>query len=649
MDDPILTIQFDQTVSEGNSSTKTVSITVSLSKPSAETVTVNYFTENGSTDGGEDFIPVSPSTPDLTFAPGETSKTITLEIKGDTIGETDETFVVILDQPVNAVFTGEQTLSISSEITIQNDDPIINIEIADPVAILEGNSGSSSPLEFIVSLINDNPARTEDITVNYRTVEGSGVDGATAGKDYVAQQGTLTFKPNQTSGKVTIAVLGDNSKENNETFIVDLFSPSPGVIEQGASAMGKITDDDIQVIPPIVSINNVTINEGESGSSIANFTVSLSDKSIEEITVNYTTSNGTGANGAIAPNDYTLVTGTLTFATGETTKGIPVPILNDAFAEFDETFVVTLSNPSNAVFSPGVNTISGIGTILNDDGAIPQLSINDVSIAEGNSGTTTATFTVSLNASAGQPVTVNYATADNTAIAGIDYVSKTGTLTFSPGQTSLPITIDLIGDTAVEPNELFFVNLSGAVNGAIADSQGTGTILNDDSPIPTPPSDQVLMGTSNNDLLTGGEGNDTIKGLAGRDTLFGGNGNDTLVGGTQSDFLTGGIGSDSFVFDIDKRFNRRQIGIDQITDFTRNVDEIVLDRTTFKTLRGLSFASVGTITQAQKSSAQITYVRRTGGLYFNQNRAADGFGSGGQFADLTNGLRLSARDFTVIS
>ena len=117
----------------------------------------------------------------------------------------------------------------------------------------------------------------------------------------------------------------------------------------------------------------------------------------------------------------------------------------------------------------------GIGTIKDDDTAT-ALSISDVSVAEGNIGTTAAVFTVSLAGASASTVTVNYATADGTAQAGSDYVAANGSLSFAPGETSKTITVQVNGDTTYELDETFTVNLSGAVNATVSKAQGTGTI-----------------------------------------------------------------------------------------------------------------------------------------------------------------------------
>ena len=189
------------------------------------------------------------------------------------------------------------------------------------------------------------------------------------------------------------------------------------------------------------------------------------------MTVNYSTANGT----ATAGSDYIATSGTLTFNPGDTTKTITVLVNGDTLNEANETFFVNLSNPVNATIADA----QGLGTILNDD-ALPSISINDVSLAEGNSGTTNAVFTVTLSPASGQTVTVNYSTANGTATAGSDYIATSGTLTFNPGDTTKTITILVNGDTVVEPNETFSVNLTTVTNATITRGQGVGTIVNDD-------------------------------------------------------------------------------------------------------------------------------------------------------------------------
>jgi hypothetical protein len=235
------------------------------------------------------------------------------------------------------------------------------------------------------------------------------------------------------------------------------------------SATVTIIDND----KPTVSINDVTVNpEGNSGTVNADFTVSLSAASSQTVTVNFATANGT----AKAGSDYVAIPlTTLTFNPGDTSKIITVAVKGDTLDEAKETFYVNLSSPINATIAKK----KGIGTIIDDDPP-PTISISDATKTEGNTGTVNAVFKVSLSEPSGQTVEVKYATANGTAAAGSDYVAKSGTLSFSPGQTSKNITIAVKGDTVPEPNEAFFVNLSNAINANIADNQGVGTIIDND-------------------------------------------------------------------------------------------------------------------------------------------------------------------------
>ena len=156
-----------------------------------------------------------------------------------------------------------------------------------------------------------------------------------------------------------------------------------------------------------------------------------------------------------------------------------------------------------------------------------------------------------------------------------------------------------------------------------------------------------VIGTAFNDTLIGSAVANTLTGNGGNDALVGNGGDDLLTGGVGSDSLSGGDGRDRFLFSQTGRFNRNQIGIDSITDFTRRQDKIVLDPSTFKGLKTIELATVKNVAQAQKSTAKLTYIRKTGALFFNANGSQNGFGKGGQFADLANGLNLKATDIIL--
>ena len=202
------------------------------------------------------------------------------------------------------------------------------------------------------------------------------------------------------------------------------------------------------------------------------FTVTLSGASGKTVTVDYATADAT----ATSPADYTSAAGTVSFAPGVVTRTFTVPIVGDTLDEFDETFTANLSNPTNATIADN----QGIGTITDDDAA-PSFSISDQTVTEGDAGSTTATFTVSLSAPSGKPVAVDYQTTDATATAPADYAGASGTISLPPGATTSTVDVQVQGDILDEFDETFTVDLLNPVNAPIADDQALGTITDDDA------------------------------------------------------------------------------------------------------------------------------------------------------------------------
>jgi hypothetical protein len=224
--------------------------------------------------------------------------------------------------------------------------------------------------------------------------------------------------------------------------------------------------------PPSVTIGDRAVTEGNTGTTSATFSVTLSAASSQTVTIAYATGNGTASGGS----DYQAASGTLTFAPGETTKTITVPIIGDRLPEPNETFAVNLSGATNAIIADG----QGVGTIRDDE---PRISISDVTKKEGNGKKTTLfTFTVTLSAAYDQAVTMSFRTVNGTATTSNgDYIAKTGTLTFAPGETTKTVTIEVKGDSKRESDEAFYLDLFGLSSDALfTKSRGIGTILNDD-------------------------------------------------------------------------------------------------------------------------------------------------------------------------
>ena len=189
------------------------------------------------------------------------------------------------------------------------------------------------------------------------------------------------------------------------------------------------------------------------------------------MTIQVMTADGTAAAGS----DYAALNQTVTLTPGLPLQLFSVSVTGDTRFENAETFVVNLTSPTNAIIADA----QGVGTITNDD-AMPTVSINDVSVTEAIRETVSATLMVSLSAASGLATSVEFATADGTAVAGSDYTAQSGTLVFAPGETSNSVTVPVLADRLVEANETFVVNLSAPSNASFGDNQGLGTILDND-------------------------------------------------------------------------------------------------------------------------------------------------------------------------
>ena len=431
----------------------TVTRSLNLSSP-----TVVNITTGGTATAGTDY---TGNTATVTIPANATTATITIDPTADGTIEADETVILTV-----AAGTGYTVGAPSNATgTILNDDvPSATITVS-PATVAEDGAAN---LVYTVTL---NQVALSPISVNY-TIGGS----ATNGTDYATIASPLVIPANNLTGTITVNPTADASIEADETVALTLAAGSGYTVGVPNSATGTILNDDL----PNLTINDVTASEGNAGTTLFTFTVSLSTAAGPGgVSFDIATANGTAAAGV----DYVgqSLTGQ-TILAGDNTYTFTVQANGDTLNESSETFFVNVTNVTGATVVDG----QGVGTIVNDDPQ-PSLSIDDASVVEGDSGTVNATFTVTLSAASGQTVTVNYATADGTATQPADYTSTSGTLTFTPGSTTQTITVPVIGEAVPEADETFFVNLSGASNATISDNQGVGTIINDDVPVTVSP------------------------------------------------------------------------------------------------------------------------------------------------------------------
>ncbi len=288
----------------------------------------------------------------------------------------------------------------------------------------------------------------------------------------------------------------------------------------------------------------------------------------------------------------------------------------------------------------------------------PAISIGNQSLNEGVSGNEQLIFQVSLSRPDSDLVSANFATANDTAIAGLDYIAISGTLTFSPGETTKTISVPLINDFQFESNESVILNLSNSLNGDILNARVIGTIIDNDNTSSGPTfGNDIINGVAGRDAIDGLDGNDSLNGLAGNDVLIGGSGNDTLIGGSGNDTLIGGSGNDQFRFDTGSVFTSSSLGVDIIDDFSVGTDKIHTFRNTFNRidntnsgqLSSSDFAVVTSDLAVGSSSAEIVYNLSNGKLFYNANGSGAGLGFGGQFATINGSPgNLSASSFSII-
>jgi hypothetical protein len=330
------------------------------------------------------------------------------------------------------------------------------------VAVTEGHTGTVAA-NFAVTL-SSNP--TEPVTVSYTTLDWS---ATTADGDYQGKSGTLTFNPGgPLTQTITVQVNGDRHGEIGDQFFVIITSADAPVID--GDGIATIIEDE----PTLYMLNGPSAFEGNSGTTPLVFTLTLSAPYDVPITVRYATQDGSATS---ADADYQATTGTATIAAGATTTTVTINVNGDVKIEGDESFLLTLSNASSA-YVPDYGRATG--TILDDES---RISISDVTKSEGKKGKTTLfTFTVTLSAASSQQVTMSYRTANGTATTtNGDYIAKTGTLTFAPGETVKTITIEVKGDHKRETNETFYLDLFKLSSNALfTKNRGVGTILNDD-------------------------------------------------------------------------------------------------------------------------------------------------------------------------
>jgi Ca2+-binding RTX toxin-like protein len=519
----------DITVGEGDGYAE---FTVELSAPGTGQVSVNYRLDGLATS----YSDYSFTSGTLSFAPGVTTQTVRLALTEDTSAETLESFALNLSSPVNAVLADNQAVA----TIVDNDtfaDSINRASVSVRDVVVDEKAGVAT---FDIVL---DKAVSNNFTVAYSTANGS----ATAGTDYTAASGAVSFVAGQTVQHVTIDIADDATLEADEVFHLNLGSPTgsgAGMVRigdgTGTALIGH--NDQTASAKPSISVADIKVSEGDG---YADFVVQLDAPGTAQVSVNYRVDGLT-----TGYSDFAFSSGTLSFAPGVTTQTVRVALVNDSGTETLESFALNLSSPLNAVLADN----QALATIVDDDPAQGKVlhyglgndtyqigNAADVIIEAAGGGTDLAISKVSyvlpdnvenlrldssgaINGTGNALNNIIYAGAGANVInggAGTDTVSYAyATTTGTAG-----VTLDLSQTNASGEA------LAGGISGAdrIANIENiTGSRYND-----------KLTGNSGANVLDGGAGADTLSGGLGSDTYYVDNAGDVIV--ESGDATRGGV------------------------------------------------------------------------------------------------------------
>lgn len=429
---PVAGIEAPDTVTETDGDV-TVNVAVTVSGAHREPITIEFYA-------------AGKAQQNLVFQPGETRKEFVHTVPGDNAVNSDYklTFAVEFEA------TRQRTTHILQVV----DDELPAMTLAEP----SSQEGTRITLKPAFS-----PFAVEGTQFRWTTVDGT----AKAGTDYVAASGT--FKPG-TAWEITL--LQDAAVEGHETFYIDLTDVQKATAAATRIAVTVLDDDGVPA--PVFSPSFLQKVEGNGNVLIRTQAWLIQTPPLSfPITYEVQVTPGT----ATWQTDFSVQQGPVTIPAGQTSVAIDITIRGDEIPEADETFTLSVAGKST----------SAVYTIVDDDsGPLPSVSIEDGPVAERTGRNEGGFVRVRLSAASGQPVSVNWTTADGTAKSGSDYLPGGGTITFAPGETMIQVTFQVIGDAVVEPVESFEIRLSNPVGATLGRSAATVTITDDDTAAPKP-------------------------------------------------------------------------------------------------------------------------------------------------------------------
>jgi uncharacterized delta-60 repeat protein len=461
------TISIEPTKSVGESA-GSVTLAVTRTGDLQDCAVVGFETGNGTgflaATAGSDYTATSGI---VQFNEGDSAtKQITVPILDDLVGEANETFQVNLQSADAALLFNSNTTGV---VTILDNDGGFagQISLYGDSQDNEADGALGGPITF-VRASGSNGA----VSVDYTITSGT----ATAGSDFIATSGTITWAAGDTSNKqINVQIIDDTLEELPETYLVTISNPQGGAILGAPTQITQTIIDNDTKYPGEISCNVQQNPVFES--NLKAFVYGLRTNGHDGVvSIDYTTTSGS----ATAGTDYTTTSGTLTWAdqsgcvpppgnqcTGSSQQFIEIPLIDDTDPEVDETFAVTFSNPTGGV-ALAANATCTLTIYRNDPlgGTIAVTTVNpQVSETDG-----TVAITVARTGGTQGVVTVDFLTVPGNATQDVDYTNTSGTLTWADGEGGTKtITVPILDDAIVDPNEYFYVYLQNVTGGAILD------------------------------------------------------------------------------------------------------------------------------------------------------------------------------------
>ena len=444
---------------------------VTLAPAAAWTVRVDYATRDGTARAGSDYTDTSGS---LTFAPGDTAKTVSVPVTDDAVQDTPETLTLRLsnaDPPYDTTSVDwgseEQGVLVADSVatgTIRNTE-----DQAEPrtVSVSDASAAEGDSVVFTVSL---SAASDGEVTVDYATSDGT----ATAGEDYTATSGTLAFQAGEVTKTISVPTTEDAEDDGGETFTLTLSNAS-GAGLGDAEATGTIRNTETAAELSADFPESAYTSKRHTGSDDRPQVVVAFSEPVADFDKNTPSVTVTGASGLSvqAHTEDGLDNAYVFFMTP------------DGDGDVTFTLVADAACASGGICTAGGTVLTQVPAALAIPGPSAEASSLSVADAEATEEEDAALeFVVTLNPAASDAVTVDYATSDGTATAGEDYTATSGALAFTAGEVTKTISVPITDDTEDDGGETFTLTLSNASGADLDDAVATGTINDDDESPP---------------------------------------------------------------------------------------------------------------------------------------------------------------------